>query len=80
MRICDNLPLVLKMRFQAFSYKTVSQFFESLIFSQDILGNVHHIREINLQEKPFISRAKLIKRNLRHGFVDQRQLKMIMPE
>ena len=27
---------------------TVSQFFEILIFSQDIWGNVHYVPEINL--------------------------------
>ena len=31
-----------------FIYKTVSQFFEILIFSQDIWGNVHYVPEINL--------------------------------
>ena len=31
-------------------------------------------------QKPFISQAKQIKRNLRHGFVDERQLKTIMPK
>ena len=36
--------------------KTVSQFFEVLIFSQGIWGNVHYIREINL-----ISQGTLIK-------------------
>ena len=35
-----------------------------LIFSQDIWGNVHYVPEI--------------KRNLRHGFVDERQLKTLM--
>ena len=29
-------------------YKTVSQFFQILIFSQDIWGNVHYVFEINL--------------------------------
>ena len=32
----------------SFVYETVSQFFEILIFSQDILGNVHYVPEINL--------------------------------
>ena len=65
--------LVLKMRFQVFSFaskkvqgfssdmkilmsllsvlfylQNVSQFFEILIFSQDIWGNVHYVHEINL--------------------------------
>ena len=31
-----------------FIYETVSQFFEFLIFNQDIWGNVHYVREINL--------------------------------
>ena len=31
-------------------------------------------------QKPFIFRAKQIKRNLRHSFVDKRQLKTIMPK
>ena len=64
-QFCDNSLLVLKMRFQVFSFaskkvlmlllsvlsficKTMSQFFEYLIFSQDIWGNVHYIPEINL--------------------------------
>ena len=32
----------------SFIYKTVSQFFEILIFSQDIWGNFHYVPEINL--------------------------------
>ena len=63
-RFCDYSLLMLKVRFQVFSfaskkvqvlfnhgsfiYKTVSQFFEILIFSQDIWGNVHYVPEINL--------------------------------
>ena len=58
---------MLKVRFQFFSFaskkvqwfssdKTVSQFFEILIFSQDIYGNVHYVPEINL-----ISEGTLIK-------------------
>ena len=63
-RFCDNSLLVLKMCFQVFSfaskkaqgfssnrkiiYKTVSQFFEILIFSLDIWGNFHYVPEINL--------------------------------
>ena len=65
-RFCGNSLLVLKMRFQAFSFASkkvqrffsgrkmlmsllsVPQFFEILIFSQDIWGNVHYISEINL--------------------------------
>ena len=86
---------MLKVRFQFFSFaskkvqwfssdKTVSQFFEILIFSQDIYGNVHYVPEINLISegtliKAFISQTKQFKRNLRHGFVDDRQLKTIMP-
>ena len=31
-----------------FIYKIVSQFFEILIFSQDIWGNIHYVPEINL--------------------------------
>ena len=64
----------------------MSQFLEILIFSRDIWGNVHYARETNLisegtlVKKPFISRAKQIKRNLRHNFVDEGQLKMIMPK
>ena len=60
----------------------MSQFFEILIFSQDIWGNVHYVREINLISEGTlmkVSRAKQIKRNLRQGFaLDERQLKMIM--
>ena len=70
-RFCNNLLLVLKMRFLVFSFagKNVqgfssdrnilmslfsvlfhlqNQFFEILIFSQDIWGNVHCVPEINL--------------------------------
>ena len=32
----------------SFIYKTVSQFFENLIFSQDIWGNVHYVPKITL--------------------------------
>ena len=39
-----------------FIYKTESQFFEILIFSRNIWGNVHYVREINL-----ISQGTLIK-------------------
>ena len=76
---CNNLLLVLKMRFQVFSFESIivqrfssdsdgfsalssakpsilktqfssakSQFFEILVFSQDICGNVHYLPEINL--------------------------------
>ena len=31
-----------------FDLQTVSQFFEILIFSQDICGNIHYVYEINL--------------------------------
>ena len=70
-RFCNNLLLVLKMRFLVFSFASKNvqgfssdrdilmslfsvlfhlqnQFFEILIFSQDIWGNVHSIPEINL--------------------------------
>ena len=70
-RFCNNLLLVLKMRFLVFSFASKNvqgfssdrnilmslfsvlfhlqnQFFEILIFSQDIWGNVHCIPEINL--------------------------------
>ena len=33
-----------------------------------------------LSQKPFISSSTQIKRNLRHAFVDKRQLKTIMPK
>ena len=64
-RFCDNSLLVLKMRFQVFFflqakmvfiYKNVSQFFEILIFRQDIWGNDHYVPESNL-----ISYKNLIK-------------------
>ena len=64
----------------------MSQFFENLIFSQDIWGNVHYVREVNLislyiaTSLPDISRTKQIKRNLRHTLVEERQLKTIMPK
>ena len=70
-RFCNNLLLVLKMRFLVFSFASKNvqgfssdrnilmslfsvlfhlqnQFFEILIFSQDIWGNVHCVPEINL--------------------------------
>ena len=70
-RFCNNLLLVLKMRFLVFSFASKNvqgfssdrnilmslfsvlfhlqnEFFEILIFSQDIWGNVHCIPEINL--------------------------------
>ena len=40
----------------SFIYKTVSQFFKILIFSQDIWGNVHYVCDIN-----FISEGNLMK-------------------
>ena len=40
----------------SFMYKTMSQFFEILICSQNIWGNVHYVPEINL-----ISKRTLIK-------------------
>ena len=67
----------------SFIYKTVSQFFGVLIFSQDLWGNIH-VPEINLISsgtliKAFYLLNRKFKRNLRHGFVDERQLKIIMP-
>ena len=63
-------------------YETVSQFSEILIFSQDIWENVHYVPEVNLNlnlwQKPFIFQSKQFKRNLRHYFVDETQLKIIM--
>ena len=70
-RFCNNLLLVLKMRFLVFSFASKNvqgfssdrnilmplfsvlfhlqnQFFEILIFSQDIWGNVHYVPEINI--------------------------------
>ena len=59
--------------------------FEILIFSQDIWGDVHYVREINLISlgtllKAFYLQTKQLERNLRHGFVDERHLKIIMPK
>ena len=62
----------------------MSQFFEFLIFSQGIQGNVHYIPEINLISEEtmikafYLAKKKQFKRNLRQGFVDERQLKTIM--
>ena len=60
----------------------MSQFFGISIFSHDIWGNVYQVSEINLicYGTLIRSRAKQIKRNLKHGFVDERQLKTIIPE
>ena len=59
------------------------QFSEILIFSQDIWVNVHCVREINLISQGTLIKAFYLpsktKRNLRHGFVGERQLKTIMP-
>ena len=54
----------------------MSQFFEILIFVLDIWGNVHYAPEINLISYGTSMKAlylpwKQIKRNLRHGFVDE---------
>ena len=48
-----------------------SQFFEILIFSQDIYRNILYVSEIKhfLRNSDKISWAKQIKRNLRYGFV-----------
>ena len=67
-----------------FIYKTVSQISEILIFNQDIWGSVHYVLEINLISSGILirktnSQAKQTKRNLRHGFVDEKQLNTIMP-
>ena len=71
------------MVLSALSSTKLSQFFKILIFSKDIWGNVHYVPEINLISygtliKAFISRAEQTKRNLRHGFLDEGQLKTIM--
>ena len=60
----------------------MSQFFGISIFSQDIWGNVYQVLEVNLicYGTLIRSQAKQIKRNLKHGFVDERQLKTIIPE
>ena len=63
----------------------MSRFFEILIFSQEIWGNIYYVPEINLisQEtliKAFISQTKQFERNLRHVFVEERQVKVIMPK
>ena len=50
----------------------MSQFFEILIFSQDIWENVHYAQDKNLLS------PKQNKLNLRHEFVDERQLKTII--
>ena len=109
-QFCDNSLLVLKMRFQVFSFaskkvqgfssdrkilmlllsvlfhlQTVSQLFEILIFSQDIWGNIHYVPEINLISqvtliKAFSLSSKTNLKILRHGFVEEIQLKTIMPK
>ena len=38
----------------SFIYKTVSQFFEILFFSQDVWGNVHNVCVINLIPKKLL--------------------------
>ena len=50
MTVCEQNPF-------SFIYKTVSQFFEFLIFSQDIQGNVHYIPEINLMSEETMIKA-----------------------
>ena len=108
-RFCNNSLLVLKIRFQVFSFSSK----KALGFSSDrkilmsLLSVLFHIQNrvsvfwllakifgetlskmslkltsfpIELWLKPFISWAKQIKRNLRLGFVEERQLKTIMPK
>ena len=63
----------------------MSQIFEILIFSQDIWENVYYVPEINLISsrtliKAFYLPNKQFKRNLRHSFVDEGHLKIVMPK
>ena len=58
MTVCEQNP-------SSFIYKTMSQFFEFLIFSQDIQGNVHYIPEINLiSEETMIKAFYLAKKTI----------------
>ena len=58
MTVCEQNP-------SSFIYKIVSQFFEFLIFSQDIQGNVHYIPEINLiSEETMIKAFYLAKKTI----------------
>ena len=43
----NDRKMLMSFNHCSFIYKTVSQFFEILIFSQDIWGNVNYVREIN---------------------------------
>ena len=61
----------------------MSQFFEILVFGQDIYGKVHYVPEINLISEGTLIKAfylpnKTFKRNLRHDFIEERK-KTIMP-
>ena len=52
-----------------------SQFFEILIFSQDIWGNVHYVPEINLISSIFFTRNVLFQQVLRFSaFVNSKCL------
>ena len=63
----------------ALSSTRQSPFFEILILSRDFWGNVYHVHEINLISSWNLIKAFWqIKRNWRHGFADERQLKTIV--
>ena len=67
----------------SFIYKTMSQFFEILNFSQVFVWGsvIMSMKSTSFPKElwwmPFISWIKQIKRNLIHRFVDERQLKTI---
>ena len=44
----SDMKILMSLLSVLFYLQNVSQFFEILIFSQDIWGNLHYIREINI--------------------------------
>ena len=47
-RFSSDRKILILLLSMIFIYKTMFQFFEILIFSQDIWGNVHYAPEMNL--------------------------------
>ena len=80
-RVFDNSLLVSKL----FRLQNRVSFLRNFNFQQRYLGKVHYVLEINLISEGTLIKAfhlpnKTFNRNPRHGFVDKRQLKIIMPK
>ena len=78
-RFCDKSFSVLKMRFRVFSFasKMVQGLSSYRKILMSLLSVLFHLQNL-VSVFSFIFQAKEIKRNLRHDFVDERQLKTIM--